>query len=435
MFSCRKVASKEVTRLPFSFLKNLFDKFAGNKDKKILTEVFTDSRAVFSSFGNDIYFSDFVNNAIDRIATEVSKIDVVSVREQENSIRRQNDDITRLFRFQPNPLQTTKDFLASCEWLRRKFANAFIYPQYDIITANNGQQLRHYTAFYPLNPVSAELGHFADGRWAIKFLWRDGSSHTLPYDSVIHLKWRRGSSLLIGGGDDYGNVDVKSTLRSLKTLDEILQGLPKMISSSLNLNGVLNVRTVTERAALENAASDFESRIYKSDLGIVAVGLEGDYKPINKAFPVVPDSVLKFLKDVIRERFGISDAILSGSYNGDEHAAFYQSCVESFLVEFEQAFSERLFTSREKDLGHKIKCYYSRVAYLSAKDKAELASLATNTGLMSINEVRELYGLSPIESGDRRLQSLNFVNVDIIDKYQIEGDNFGKDQSTDGVAD
>ena len=400
--------------MQFSFLKNLLAKFRGNNEKKMLTEILTDSRAVFSSFGNDIYFSDFVNNAIDRIAAEISKIDVVSVVEKEDSIRRENDEITRLFKYQPNPLQTTKDFLSACEWLRRKYMNAFIYPDYEF--SESGQRV--YKAFYPLNPVSAELGHFDDGRWAIKFFWRDGSTDTLPYDSVIHLKWRRGTSVVMGGGNDNGAVDDKNTLRSLKTLDEILQGLPKMIASSLNLNGVLTVKTIIEKTALEQAAKDFESRIYKSDTGIVAVGLEGDYKPIQKAFPAVPDNVLKFLKDVIRERYGVSEAILSGDFDGKAHAAFYQTCLEDFLIEFEQAFTERLFTQREKDVGHRIKCYYARVSYMDAAEKRELAQLARDTGLMTLNEIRELYGMSPIEGGDRRLQSLNYINALDADNYQ-----------------
>ena len=295
--------------LRFNFFKNLLAKFRGNDEKRIITEVLSDSRAVFSSFGNDIYFSDFVNNCIDRIASEISKIEIVSVVEKENSVRRVNDCITRLFKFQPNPLQTTKDFLASCEWLRRKHMNAFIYPQYD---AESNQ----YTAFYPLDPVSVELGYFEDGSRDIKFFWRDGSADVLPYESVIHLKWRRGISTQIGGGNDFGAVDDSNTLRSLKTLDELLQGLPKMIASSLNLNGILSVKTLVEKNALEQAAKDFESRIYKSKSGIVAVGLEGNYTPVQKAFPAVPDNVMKFLKDIIRERYGVSEAILSGDFDG-----------------------------------------------------------------------------------------------------------------------
>ena len=241
----------------WSYIKNLFGDSKADKEKKIIAEVLSDSRAVFSSFGNNIYFSDFVNNAIDRIASEIGKIDVVSVVEKENSVIRANDEITKLFKFQPNPLQTTKDFLSACEWLRRKNANCFIYPAYENIP-NNGKIFKRYKAFYPLNPVTAELGHYDDGRWAIKFFWQDGSANVLPYDSVIHLKWRRGTSVVMGGGNDNGNIDDSNTLRSLKTLDEILQGLPKMIASSLNLNGVLSVKTVVEKAALEEAAKDFE---------------------------------------------------------------------------------------------------------------------------------------------------------------------------------
>ena len=404
-----------------SFVKNLMNKFSGNKDKKILAEVLTDSRAVFSSFGNNIYASDFVNSCIERIANEISKIEVVSVISKENSISRLNDDITRLFRDGVNELQTAKDFLSCCEWLRRKDKNCFIYPQYDIVKSATGNEFKRYTAFYPLAPVSAELGHFDNGEWAIKFQWRDGSNDILPYNSIIHLRWRRGTSTLMGGGNDYGASDDSDTLKALKNLDEILQGLPKMIQSSLSLQGVLSVKTMLDRESITQAGADFEDRIKVSKSGIVAVGLDGEYTPINKAMPAIPDGVLKFLKDIIRERYGISQAILDGDFTGTQHAAFFQNCLEDFIVEFEQAFTNRLFSQREKDVGHRVKCYYSRVSYMDAAEKQQLAILARDTGLMTLNEIRELYGLSPLdEGGNVRLQSLNYINANIANAYQLQ---------------
>lgn len=238
----------------------------------------------------------------------------------------------------------------------------------------------------------------------------------------------------MGGGNDCGASDDSDTLKALQNLDEIIQGLPKMIKSSLSLQGVLSVKTVLDRESIMKAGTDFENRIKKSESGIVAVGLDGDFTPIKNAMPTIPDNVLKFLKDIIRERYGISDSILNGDFNGTQHAAFYQMCVENFLVEFEQAFTQRLFTQREKDLGHKVKCYYSRVAYMDANEKQQLASLAKDIGLMTLNEIRELYGLSPLnEGGDRRLQSLNYVAANLVDKYQFGGE---KDvQNDDGKAD
>ena len=415
----------------WNYLQNLMEKYRGRQHSRMLTEVMTDSRAIFTSFGNNIYMSDFVNNCIDRIATEISKVEVMSVVVTGSSILRQNDDISRLFRFRPNPLQTTKDFLSCCEWLRRKHCNCFIYPVWEMVKDARGRKYRRYKAFYPLNPQHAELGHFEDGRWAIRFVWRDGTEDTLPYDSVVHLRWRRGTSTLMGGGDDNGQVDDRNTMRSLRVLDEVMQGLPAAIKAGLQLNGILTTKTLADQVKLQKEAGDFESRITMSKSGIVAVDLAGDFTPINKKITVVPKEILQFLKDIIRERYGISDAIMSGDYNGDQHSAFYQSCIEDFIVEFEQAMSSRLFTPRERDVGHRIKGYYSKVEYFSAKDKAELATLATSTGLMTLNQVAELYGLPPFEGGDRRIQSLNYANTDIVDQYQVKN-AMGKEKQKDG---
>ena len=404
----------------FSYLSGLFSKFKRNQERKLLYEVLTDSRAVFSSFGNSIYLSDFVNNCIDRIAVEVSKIEVVSVLKKDNSIDRLNDDISRLFRFQPNELQTTKDFLSCCEWLRRKYMNCFIYPQFEVVTNKQGKKFKRYTAFYPLAPISAELGHFEDGRWAIKFYWRDGTNDTLPYESLIHLRWRRGTSTLIGGGDDFGRADEHSAMRSLKILDELMQGLPKMVQTSLGLNGVLTVKTLADSTRLQMNRDEFENHLMKSKYGIVATDLATDFTPIQQKFPEIPEETLKFVKSIIRERYGLSEAILSGDYNSDQHASFYQNCIEDFIIEFECAMSAKLFTQREQDVGHKIRAYYSKVAYMDIREKSKLAILGRDTGMLTLNEMREIYGLSPMPDGDRRLQSLNYIDVNLANSYQLQ---------------
>ena len=96
----------------FNYIKNVVRKYQSWRDRQFVKSVLNDSQPVFESFGNDIYMSDIVNNCIDRIATEISKLTVKSVVDTGEIVKVQNDDLTRLFRFQPNPLQTTKDFLA-----------------------------------------------------------------------------------------------------------------------------------------------------------------------------------------------------------------------------------------------------------------------------------------------------------------------------------
>jgi HK97 family phage portal protein len=376
------------------------------------------SMPIFSSFGNNIYLSDFVNNAIDRSASEISKIELKSVIENGGRIQLQNDDITRLFRFKPNPLQTSSDFFSNVEWLRRKDRNAFIYPMYETITIANGTAFKKFTAFYPLKPMRIYIG-INDGQvWEIKMDFEDGSSYTLPYSELIHLKWRRGSNTVIGGGDDYGEANDYDVLRTVDALDKTIQGLPKSIEASLQISGVYHAKTLADAAKLSTLRDDFESHLMKSKTGIVATDIGGEFTPVNIKAAEIPETALKFLKSVIQERYGISAAILSGDYNGDQHSAFYQTAIEDFIIQLEQSMTAACFTPREQDVGHRIKAYYRKVNYMSTSDKKELANLAKETGIMTLNQINEMFGVEPFEGGDRRLQSLNFMNIDVIDEYQ-----------------
>ena len=406
------------------------------KYKRMIHGILNDGRPVFSEFGGDIYASDVVNNCIDKIATEISKINVMSVVENGSEIKIQNDDITRLFRFKPNPLQTAKDFLSACVWLQRKDMHCFIFPQWEEVTDRAGRKYRRYTAFYPLNPVRVEMGQDEDHKiWLIRFHWKDGGSDTLPYSDIVHLKWRRGKNLIVGGGNDNGSPDTKDTLFACENLHKTMEGLPLSIESSLKINGVFTAKTKVDADLITNARNEFEERIRTSKLGIAAVDIAGEFTPITGKQAVIPTPAMEFFKTIIRQRYGVSPEILDGNYNDVQHAAFYQNCLEDFIEEFEQAVSSTIFTQREQDVGHRIKCYYNKVEYYSTANKIQLATIAYNTGIMTLNEINAMFGVEPFEGGNRRLQSLNYVNTELVDKYQLDakgakGD--AKSGSTDG---
>ncbi len=388
-------------------------------NKKVMYQSWlTDSQAIFSTFGNNIYLSDFVNNAIERVASEIAKIEIKSIVQKDDILQIQNDDITRLFRFKPNPLQTTSDFLSNVEWLRRKNCNAFIYPQYVIITLPDGRQFKKYTAFYPLKPSAVYIGVNNGDAWEIRMDFEDGSSYTLPYSELIHMKWRRGANTVIGGGDDYGNTNDYDIIRTIDSLDKTIQGLPKSIEASLQIKGVYSAKTLADQNKLNKIREDFEDHITVSKSGMVATDLGGEFTPVNISPPQISHTALNFLKSVLQERYGVSAAILSGDYKGEQHSAFYQTAIEEFVVQFEQAMTACLFSVREQDVGHRIKCYYSKVNYMATQDKMNLAGLAKETGIMTLNQINEMFGIEPFPEGNRRLQSLNYVNIKDIDSYQ-----------------
>ncbi|HSW62571.1 MAG TPA: phage portal protein [Dissulfurispiraceae bacterium] len=399
-----------------SYVKNIFR----GKETKQYNAWLTDTMPIFTDFGNSIYLSDFVNNAIDRVASEISKIDLKSIVERGDVLQVQNDDITRLFRFKPNPLQTTSDFFSNVEWLRRKHRNAFIYPQYETVTYPDGRQFRRYLAFYPLNPQVIHIGERDGQAWEVRLDFENGLSFTLPYADLIHLKWRRGANTVIGGGDDYGRANDTDTLRTITALDKTIQGLPKSIEASLQIKGVYSAKTLADGHRMKKIRDDFEEHITMSSLGIIATDMAGEFTPVNIKALEIPDTAMKFLKAVIQERYGISAAILAGDYIGEQHSAFYQTSIEDFIIQFEQAFTACVFTQREQDLGSRVKCYYNKVRYMGTADKLTLANLAKETGIMTLNQLNAVFGIEPFEGGDVRLRSLNYVDSAIANEYQLK---------------
>lgn len=369
---------------------------------------------------DNAYSSDYALNAIDRIASEISKIDVRSVVERDESVIVQNDDITRLFRFGPNPLQTTKDFLSSIEWIRRKFGNVFIYPQYDVIRDAYGRDTKRFREFYVLSPVDFEVGVGTDGNvWEIQFLYPDGKQYVLPYSELIHLKWRRGVNLFKGGGDDNGNMNTTDMLHSINALNQTIEGLPKAIAASMQIKGIYNTKSLIGADQQKIQRDNFEDHILSSKTGIVATDIVGDFTPVNMQVPIISEGNMKFMRSGIVQRFGVSEDILNGSYTGSQHSAFYQTAIEDFIVDAEQAFSRVCFSQREQDIGHRVKFYYSRIKYLSTADQLEMARIARDTGVLTQNQVLDMFGLPPYDGGELRLRSLNYVNANIADEYQL----------------
>jgi hypothetical protein len=60
-----------------------------------------------------------------------------------------------------------------------------------------------------------------------------------------------------------------------------------------------------------------------------------------------------------------------------------------------------MFTERERAGGAMLMATANRLQYLSNKDKLEVSAQMADRGIMSRNEIREIWNLPPIPGGDR----------------------------------
>ena len=394
---------------------NIFKNIKGKKRQYQYAKMLEGKTPVFSQFGDDIYASDVVKNCVRCIAREMSKLQPKHIRHVgEDKQEEVKGSINRLLRFSPNPLMTTAEFLEKCVWLRETTYNCFIYPTYEVI--NNK---RIYTGFYPLKPSNVDFLEDTTGKIFIKLRFLNGNDYTLPYDDIIH--WRKDYSLNeFMGGDENGRVDNSHLLKVLKINNVILEGLDKSVKSSLAVNGILKVNTMLDDEKQEEERKRFEDKLKNSETGIVPLDLKGEYIPIQRLNPTVIDKeTLEFIQSKILNNYGVSLEILSGNFTDEEYQAFYERTLEPDINSLGQCFTKTLFSDRELDMGNEVIFYPQKLLFTNTKNKIAVADILGNRGALTDNQLLELFGYPPFDDGDKRHMSLNFINRDIADNYQL----------------
>lgn len=374
---------------------------------------------VFNSFGNNIYASDIVQSAIRCIADDMSKLNPKHIRTDSNGMQSVvNDELTKLLKFGPNPLMTTSDFIYKIVYLREVNKNVFIYPTYNKIKLNDGRYKRQYTGLYPLNPLSADILEDATGNLYIKFRFSDGSDYTCRYEDIIHWRKDYGANDYLGG-DINGRADNNALLKLLKTNDVAIQSLEKGVKSSLSVKGIVKLNTMLEDEEQENKRKEFENKMKNSESGILAMDLKGDYIPITTNPKVIDKDTMEFIDKKILVNYGVSMKILYGDFSEEDYQAYYEKTLEPMIISLGRAFSRVLFTQRELEIGNEIIFYQQGLMYMNTSNKINAVDILTRLGTITDNEVLNIFGYPPFEGGDVRHMSLNYINRDIADQYQL----------------
>lgn len=408
------------------WLSNLFKKETPTQTK--YAEVMNGYAPIFSQFGQDIYASDVVQQAISCIVSEIKKLKPEHIREDKGDILPVNSSIQRVLN-NPNPLMTTSEFLEKITWLLFLNYNAFIIPVYRAWT-ENGVEKRQYEALYPIQPSQVDFIEDASNRLFVKLRFNNGQEYTVKYSDVIHIKYRYSVNQYMGGNEQ-GQPDNDALIKTLSLNHKLLQGVAQAMNSSFAINGVVKFNTMLDDGKTESALKELERKLKNSESGFLPLDLKSEYIPIKREIQLVDEGTLKFIDEKILRHFGVSLPILTGDYTKEQYEAFYQKTLEPLIISFSQAFTKVLFTSGELSHHNKVMFYTKDLIFMSVDQKINMVELLAPTGGLFENEKRVIFGLRPLpELVDKRFMSLNWIDADKANEYQT-GDTGGEDNGTE----
>lgn len=376
--------------------------------------------AWFGQFGTNAYESLAVQQAIKCIVDEVKKLIPTHIRVSDNydpvPVKSTIQDVLD----NPNPLMTTAEFLEKTTWLLLLNYNAFIIPTYYTwVDERTGAERRYYEALYPIKPQSVEFIQDEDtGELYVHFYFTNGYDTTVKYSDVIHIKYNYSVNEYMGG-NLFGQPDHAALLKTLQLNEDLLSGVAKAMKSSYAVNGVVKYNTIIDDGTMEENLRRLEQKLQNNESGFLPIDLKSEFVPLERKTNLVDEDTLKFIDEKILRNWGVPLCILTGDYNKEEYAAFYQKTLEPLIITFSQAFTKKMFTTRERAFGNKIKLYPKELVFMTVQQTLEMIEMLSPTGAMFENEKRVALGLRPSpELVGKRYMSLNWIDADKAAEYQ-----------------
>lgn len=375
-------------------------------------------------FDREAWYHDTFRATVDAIASHGSKGQFQAVViNKEGRIEKivRNDQMARLLNIRPN------DVMTGTEFKYRMIANLETKTTAIAYIKWNGTRPE---AIYPVDYTNYEFKAVEGGGYAIEFTDYEGATRALPLECCIVM--RKFYNDRIASGD--GNAPIYKVLDMSKASDE---GFIEFLSVSNKVRGIVKQkRAMLDPEDVKKGQDDFTSRFEHAAKsgGVVAVDSMEDFTPLNIDAKSANAAQMQYINNRIFTYLRTSEKIVQNTYSEQEGMAWREGKIEPIWNLFAEAITAVYFTKHEIECGNKMIMTGAVMMGLSVNSIVQILTSTRETGELTTNERRELLGYPPVEGGDVRQVSLNYVNADDQSNYQVgkETDNGNGDNPSEG---
>lgn len=335
---------------------------------------------VFHDYYGSLYEVGLVRSAIEAKARHISKLKIELQGTAQPNLRAK-------MKHAPNPWQTYPQFLARCSTILDCTNNLFIVPVQN--------EYFETTGFFPVLPDNVKLVEDRDGVLWLRYQFRNSQFGVVEFDRCAFLCKHQYKSDFFGEN----NHALKQTMDLIAIQD---QGIKEAVknSASYRFMAKMNNFSNTEDLALERKRFTMENLSGENGGMLLFPNNYTDIQQI-KASPYTVDSdQMNLIKDNVFDYFGVNEKVMQGTANADELDAFFNSAIEPFAIALSEAMSRAIYTDKERSFGNHVYVNANRLQYMSTGAKVTLAQGLGDRGILTINEIRELFNYSPLEDGD-----------------------------------
>ena len=355
----------------------------------------------FTTYEGGLYEMELTRAAIHSFATHVSKLKPEVTGNPLLQLTLQN---------MPNTLMDTKKYLYRLATGYMVDNTVFIAPLED--------RRGNIIGFYPCILEKSELIK-SGGVTYIRYTMNNQNKFAIELDRVGILNQMQYKDELFG---ESNNV-MKPTMELMHTNNEgIKEGVKnaaaiRFIAKLANSYKADDITAERERFVKENLSS-------KNNGGVMLFDQKyEEVKQITSNPYTVDPKQMELIRDNVFDYFGTNEHILRNQFTSSEWNAYYEGKIEPFALEMSLVHTNMTFLPEQIARGSKIMFTANRMQYLSNDEKLKTVTQLMDRGLITLNDGREIFNMSPLPNGDVRYIRLEYTDADQYEKEMNEDAN------------
>lgn len=360
----------------FLFPKEEPVKLANTENFKLLTAY----EPIFHDYRGSIYESALVRSAIEAKARHISKLKVEMQGEAQPYLKAK-------IKHKPNEWMTWPQFLARCSTILDCTNNLFIVPVQDKYLETIG--------FFPVLPDRVKLLEDKNGKLWLRYTFKNHESGIVEFDRCAYMNKHQFKS------DFYGdsNRALNNTMDLIAIQD---QGIKEAVKNSASYRFIAKVNNFTAPEDLAEERARFTRENLSGENGglLLFPNTYSDIKQVTDSAYRVDTDQMKLIQKNVYDYFGVNEEIIQGKAESDQLDAFFNSAVEPFAIALSESLSKAIYTDRERSFGNHVYVNANRLQYMSQTAKVNVAKELGDRGILTINEIRELFNYAPLPDGD-----------------------------------
>lgn len=329
----------------------------------------------FTSYGGSLYEQELIRAAINARATHISKLKVEITGAARPALQ------TKL-KHAPNRFQTWSQFLYRLETILSVHNSALICPVYDEFGEPSG--------IYAPIPSRCEVVEYGDVPYLrYEFSNKSKAAVELDYCGIMNRFQYK---------DDFFGESNHALYPTMDLIHIQDQGIKEGVKSAATYRFMAQYGNFSKADDLAKERKRFTEENFAGEGGglLLFPNTYANIKQIDVKPWVVDAEQMKIIKENVYQYFGVNEDVLANKAFGDAWAAFYEGAIEPFAIQFSEVMTKMLFTLREQSQGNRVMATANRLQYLSNADKLNVSAQMADRGLMTRNEIREIWNLTPL---------------------------------------